>query len=465
MTSLAINNLSYTHPDETTPLLNKINYQFQPGTLTLIQGANGAGKSTLLRILAGLLAPLNGSITIDGLPLDQLTNAQRATKVGLLFQDATQQFTMATALEELTFTLQNLEVPWSAIPKRIKAAFPEPLGTWAQKKINQLSGGQQQQLALAISLATDADILLLDEPFANIDLTQRQALLDQLTRLKQQEHKTLILIEHDTSDLANYVDTALQLTTTGHLIQTQAALAKKPTLSFPPRYQEANGPLRWDNLTVAPYGQKLIKNSTFQIPQGTIGLLSGTNGSGKSTLFRVLIQQLKADQGSILWQDHRIPKHFERYVGAGFQHAIDQFVSLTLRDEIKISQQQNPHPTYWQADKLQAALADLQLTPLLDQSLYRLSGGQQKKAQLISLLILELPVLLLDEPFAGLDLASSTQFNRYMQAAVQKTQTSILLISHQRQGLANSIDYELVLHNQHLNLWHPEVQHDSARSI
>lgn len=465
MTNLTINNLSYTHPDETTPLLDKINYQFQPGTLTLIQGANGAGKSTLLRILAGLLAPSSGDITIDGHPLEQFTNAQRATKVGLLFQDATQQFTMATALEELTFTLQNLEVPWATIPTRIKAAFPEPLDSWSQKKINQLSGGQQQQLALAISLATDADILLLDETFANIDLAQRQALLAQLTRLKQQEHKTLILIEHDTSDLADYVDTALQLTETGNLIPAPATLTKQPTLTFPPRYQKAAGPLRWDNLTVEPYEQTLIKESTFQIPKGTIGLLSGTNGSGKSTLFRILIQQLKATRGTILWQNHRIPKHFEHYVGAGFQHAIDQFVSLTLKDEIKISQQQNPHPSYWQAEQLQTALDDLQLTPLLDQSLYRLSGGQQKKAQLISLLILELPVLLLDEPFAGLDLASSAQFSRYMQATVQKTKTSILLISHQRQGLADSIDYELVLHNQHLNLWHPEVQHDPTLSI
>jgi energy-coupling factor transport system ATP-binding protein len=199
----------------------------------------------------------------------------------------------------------------------------------------------------------------------------------------------------------------------------------------------------------------LLAESSFTLPSAQIGLLSGANGIGKSTLFKALGHQIKYT-GQINWdgQDTRKIKlkNWTKQVALIFQSATDQFVKMTLQEEINLSQRHSLAASYWTHERIQAALTTLHLDQLLDHVVYQLSGGQQKKLQVLSMLIMGQPVLLLDEPLAGLDSNSVQAIMQLISDSIQATQQSVLMISHQRTGLANFIDYELVFKNKSLIL-------------
>jgi energy-coupling factor transport system ATP-binding protein len=304
----------------------------------------------------------------------------------------------------------------------------------------------------------DSDIILLDEPFASVDPTARLALLADLKKLQVEQHKTIIISDHDLSGYEKLVDYLYALDTkTGTL--SQQPLTKLDNLPvITPFYgvPHPTGHLSFNQLTLTVGQQRtLLAESSFTLPSAQIGLLSGANGIGKSTLFKALGHQIKYT-GQINWdgQDTRKIKlkNWTKQVALIFQSATDQFVKMTLQEEINLSQRHSLAASYWTHERIQAALTTLHLDQLLDHVVYQLSGGQQKKLQVLSMLIMGQPVLLLDEPLAGLDSNSVQAIMQLISDSIQATQQSVLMISHQRTGLANFIDYELVFKNKSLIL-------------
>ncbi len=157
-------------------------------------------------------------------------------------------------------------------------------------------------------------------------------------------------------------------------------------------------------------------------------------------------------RGQITYQGQTInrikDRHYRQEVGLVFQRANDQFIDVTVKEELELSAKNGHHP-YFKAH-LQDALKALGLNNLGDRVVYSLSGGQRKKLQLLVMLMMEQAVLLLDEPFAGLDHASLQAVYQLIRTAqVTKPQT-ILIVSHQLDQIDQLADFHLILHDHRL---------------
>jgi energy-coupling factor transport system ATP-binding protein len=194
---LHLKNLDYHPPATPTPILNAVNLELQQQTLGLIIGPSGSGKTTLLEILAGLATPTKGGIFSLSQELDPLYLQHFA---GLVFQFPERHFCGFSVLEELRFGHPE------TTKERIQQALTEvglehlPLDTSPQD----LSGGQQRRLALAVQLVRQPCLLLLDEPMAGLDWSMRQQLVALLANLKQ--HWSLLVVSHDASELIEIAD-------------------------------------------------------------------------------------------------------------------------------------------------------------------------------------------------------------------------------------------------------------------
>ncbi|QDJ58579.1 ABC transporter ATP-binding protein [Weissella sagaensis] len=464
MTNLKVENFSFAYADNQPNILNQINWLPQPGSFNLLIGPSGSGKSTLLKSMAGLLPKFGGVITggqilLNNEPIQPIVSFERARRIAMLFQNPDRQFAMRTARSQLIFALENLQLSLDVINQRVPLALEAlHLTDIADQELLTLSGGEKQRVALAVVLAMDSDIILLDEPFASVDPTARLALLADLKKLQVEQHKTIIISDHDLSGYEKLVDYLYALDTkTGTL--SQQPLTKLDNLPvITPFYgvPHPTGHLSFNQLTLTVGQQRtLLAESSFTLPSAQIGLLSGANGIGKSTLFKALGHQIKY-AGQINWdgQDTRKIKlkNWTKQVALIFQSATDQFVKMTLQEEINLSQRHSLAASYWTHERIQAALTTLHLDQLLDHVVYQLSGGQQKKLQVLTMLIMGQPVLLLDEPLAGLDSNSVQAIMQLISDSIQATQQSVLMISHQRTGLANFINYELVFKNKSLIL-------------
>ncbi|WP_279403581.1 ABC transporter ATP-binding protein [Secundilactobacillus kimchicus] len=199
LSDLTIQYQSYDSKVAWPPTIDHLSATFESGTLTLLTGPSGSGKSTLLKTIAGLYpkfgeASVSGSVTIE--------TSSTQPRVAMMFQDPNQQFAMDTVERELRFALENLQVEADKIDDQVQAALDYVgISNLRHRQLNNLSGGEKQKVALAIIVAMDSEVILLDEPFASIDPAARQTLLIKLRQLNQEAHKTVIIADHD---LLNY---------------------------------------------------------------------------------------------------------------------------------------------------------------------------------------------------------------------------------------------------------------------
>jgi len=463
MSELLVENLSFAYNSDEAKVLAGISLALNPGSFNLLIGASGSGKSTLLKIMAGLYPHFGGTIldgqaTLEGQTVGEIVAFERARHVAMLFQNPTRQFAMTTPTQEIQFALENLQVPVDEINHRIQQALQEiQIQDLAERQLRTLSGGEQQKVALAIVLAMDSQIILLDEPFANVDPAARIELLALLKHLQTEYHKTILLSDHDLSGYQDLVEHLYQISNHGQLDEINLEVLNQTDVQvhFPNRWQPQAGPLNWQNLTVSVNDWELFSKHDFQVPTGMIGLISGANGAGKSTFFKTLAHQLPYT-GTIRWDEQDSAKQklkeWVKLVGYGFQSAPDQYVTMTVADEISISLKHSQLPNYWNQARIDEALNALSISGMDEHVVYQLSGGQQKKLQILSLLIIGFPVLLLDEPLAGLDADSLQSIMLLIRNYVDATKHSVLMISHQRHGLEPFIDFELALANHRLTL-------------
>lgn len=197
--------------------------------------------------------------------------------------------------------------------------------------------------------------------------------------------------------------------------------------------------------------KSLINSASVDVFKGKMILLTGENGTGKSTLFSALTR-LHDYRGSIKYLKKDILKYnqrkYARYVGLIFQDSQMQYLKLTVEDEIKLSLKHTNYPDFWTDDVVEDYLQQLNLAHLKDHVVYQLSGGQKKKLQIFEMLILGDPVLLMDEPLAGLDLHSTKTVMKLIKTVASKQELTVLMISHQLGGLQDFFDYHLQLKNQ-----------------
>lgn len=462
MTNLVVQQVNFAYAD--VPVLKDVSLTLKPGSLNLLVGPSGSGKSTLLKLLAGLYptfsgGDLTGTLTLDGYAVHDIVPFQRVAHIGYLFQNPTRQFVMKTPFEELRFSLENLQVAPEDITPRIEDALTRVgMRDFMWHDLMTLSGGEKQKVALAAVLAADSHFLLLDEPFANVDPTSRLQLI-QLIKAYQQAGKTILIADHDWSGYADVIDDVFVMADGG--LHTASADEKTTILSQLPTQPTVHttqpdavmGDLVLDQVTLTSGDRLLLSETALTIPKAKRTLITGPNGVGKSTLFSALVK-LYPYGGTILYQNQslvkrRVAQHV-RDVALVFQNAEQQFIAMTMAEELAQAQQMSRFPEIWTADLLNDILARLNLSHVREHIVYQLSGGQQKKLQVLLMLMTGTPVLLFDEPLAGLDSASQAQLLAVIADITNKQNQTVVMISHQLHAVTDWFDYHLQFEDQQL---------------
>lgn len=461
MVKLELRELTFSYAPDRPPLFKKLDFCVEPQTCSLLATPLGSGKSTFFKLLCGLYPQFGGQITnggvfLEGQPLEQIVPFERAKRIGMLFQDPDKRFCMATLDQQLTFVLENLQLPADQITAKKQHILQKlELTSLKDRQLSTLSGGQKQQAALACVLATESEIILLDEPFANVDPTSKNKLLKLLLKLKKQG-KTFIIADHDPSGYQDLLDFAYRFNA-DHSRLIKFNLSRSTLASpVPLRWQPLKpGKLTWKQLSLTRGNKLLLKPHDLTLPKGQLGLLSGANGVGKSSLFQALCTLIPY-QGNLSYAGQRPSRFFKqrwaKKVGLMLQEASAQFSCATVQEELALVSQNTLAPHYWTKERFFYAKQALGLTELAHHSVYQLSGGQQQKLQFLSVLAMGQPVLLLDEPFANLDQASIQTCLTLLKDSCHAEQTTVLLTSHQRVGITEHLDYELILEEQTLKL-------------
>lgn len=189
-------------------IIDELNIDIPKGEISVFIGGNGCGKSTLLRSIARLLKPKHGSVLLDGEAISRLSTKEVARKMAILPQSPTapEGLTVLQLVKQGRYPHQTWLKQWShkdeeIVQDALKATKMEEL---QHRKVDELSGGQRQRAWIALTLAQDTDIILLDEPTTYLDMTHQIEILDLLFELNEKEQRTIVMVLHDLNLACRY---------------------------------------------------------------------------------------------------------------------------------------------------------------------------------------------------------------------------------------------------------------------
>lgn len=216
---ISVDNLTYRYPATEEPALSNVSLAIEEGSYVALVGANGAGKSTLCYALAGFIphfykGALSGGVTVDGAPLADRALSDLAGTIGLVFQDPFNQITGArfTIREEVAFGLENLGVGRDEMEDRVAEALSlVGLDGIGNRSPYEISGGQQQRLAIASVIVMRPRVLVLDEPTSQLDPAGTRELFSTLARLARDRSTTIVVAEHKIEWVAAFADRVIVL--------------------------------------------------------------------------------------------------------------------------------------------------------------------------------------------------------------------------------------------------------------
>jgi len=407
----------------------------------LVVGPSGSGKSTLALAIGGLIprdipAAVGGLLALDDREIRGLAPTAVAARVGMVWQDPDSQLVMERVGDDVAFGLENRAWPPPDMRSRVADVLDEMgLLELERQRSRRLSGGQQQRLALAGALAPRPDVLVLDEPTANLDPAGAAAFMERLAALRAEGSTTIVLIEHLVEVAWPMADLILALDSDGRPLDVgaPAEVAKRsaaklrdagiwlpaaverqirgarPTVvprdrSRPPIGADRRPIIAAQNLRFGyDRHEPVIRDVQLWIEAGERVALVGPNGSGKSTLARLLVGLLRPYAGSVrlLGDDpaRLRPAELARRASYVFQDPERQFLAQTVEEEVMLGLRFVERAS---ARVLMGRLG-LPLDRYGRQSPYRLSGGEQRRLSLATALVREPAVLVLDEPTFGQD--------------------------------------------------------------
>lgn len=455
---IQIRDLTFCYAKSDRPACQIGKLEIAKGECLVLCGASGSGKSTVLQLLNGLIPDyttgcLKGQAILKDYRLGQASVEDLSTVVASVFQNPATQFFHQRVIEELVFPCENQGLPHQEIERRLSEIVDLfDIEALLDKELQALSGGQKQLVALATAAMQGTDILVLDEPTANLDQLGVERVAAVLGRLKAMG-KTLIVAEHRLAYLSQLADRYLYFQD-GALLKGELAadflqqseeerqqrglrcLHREPyqeqLSSLITKEQVGEAGLEISQLTVCQGGQVLYRIPQLYLASGQVIGLVGANGSGKSTLAAYLAGLKEDSQSQISWQGQILSarQRLEK-TALVMQDVRLQLFSETVKKELVLGRKKS----VWDP----ALVSAFRLEDLLDRHPVSLSGGEQQRVMIVASLLAEKEIVIFDEPSSGLDLEQMEQLAKALWQVKQRGRL-VLLISHDEELLARVCD-------------------------
>ena len=511
MNVIEIRDLTYTYPGASRPTLDHLNLNVEKGDFLAIIGNNGCGKSTLCKTMNGLIphfiaGEFQGSVLVDQQDTRTMDVGRIAGKVGYVYQDFENQIVRPTVLDDASYACMNYAMP-DYLERGREALRQCGLEGREQEYIWQLSGGQTHLLALAGAVSLEPDVLILDEPIAQLDPKHADLIYGVLKNLNETWGKTIIVIEHHTEYIADYChhvallkdghtewvlpsDEALrrveelqecnifppQVTIAAHQMKKEGMLAEDTVLPTTIEagkkvfdrllYRgeictewEAPGEKQKETESVVSFrkvsvsyravkgeAKQIFRNLNLEIKKGEKIALIGSNGAGKSTLMKLMTGLIKPSEGEILLKGKGIRDTKPEALSKMISLVYQNPEEMFIKDSIERDiafAMEARNTENWQ-ERTKALLEQFRLTELKDRDGRLLSGGQMRRASLAIGIALNPEILLLDEPTANLDIATRKEIMRTLNEMKDITET-VLIATHDMQLVCEWAERIIVL--------------------
>ena len=489
---ITFENFSFQYFSQAEPTLHDINLTIYEGEKVLLVGPSGSGKSTLGHCINGLIpfsyrGEMKGSVKVAGLETREGNLFELSKKVGTVLQDSDGQFIGLTVGEDIAFSLENDRVEEKEMKETVqKVADMVDMGKLLKSSPFELSGGQKQRVAFAGVMVDDVDVLLFDEPLANLDPATGKTAIDLIDRIQKQSQKTVVIIEHRLEDvLYRHVDRIVVVAegrivadmTPDELMATQqlselgireplyVTAMKYAGISITPQMRAGqlqtlviDDEIRrkiqaWCEKPVPtgrPAGEEIlaVKHLSFQytksrkilqdvnlsIKSGEMVSIVGTNGAGKSTLAKVICGFVTEDEGEILFEGKSLKgqtiKERSQYISYVMQNPNQMICKPMIFDEVALGLRIRGELSEEEIrERVEHALKICGLYPFRKWPVSALSFGQKKRVTIASMLVMNPKVLILDEPTAGQDYRHYTEIMEFLKELNQQGVT-IILITH-----------------------------------
>jgi energy-coupling factor transport system ATP-binding protein len=456
---VGIEAFSYQYRDSARHALRDFSLEVEPGELVVVTGPSGCGKSTLALAIGGYLfrqfdGVNSGSVTVAGSDARTSPIYDLAEVVGLVQQNPEAQFCTLTVEDEVAFGLENRRLPPAEIRRRLTWAL-DVAGAehLAGRELATLSGGEKQKVAIAAVMAARPQVLIFDEPTSNLDPPATAEIFQVIDRIRAEAGITVIVIEHKVGYLARHKPRLIEMphadVPCGACQAPDTAHAPAPRGAGSRHSRHSDGPIvRVENLCAAYNGQAVLHDLSLELHAGEFVSLMGDNGSGKTTLLNCLVGLQRPSQGRVetVGRDtQRTPvSELARDVGLVFQNPDHQLFADTVWEEAVFAAR-----NFGLLDGVvEARVAELLercgLGDRLDEHPYRLSYGQKRRLNLVSVLSYQPRLILLDEPLIGQDPANAEFLLGLLRRYVDRG-GAVVLVNHAPQITRRYADRMLFL--------------------
>ena len=491
---ISFKNFSFKYNNVVDKTLKNIDLTINKGEKVLIVGPSGSGKSTLSHCINGLIpfsynGEIEGELIIDNIKPYEESLSDVSKKVGTILQDQDSQFIGLSVGEDVAFNFENNAMPLNEMKvKVIDALELVNMVDFINHSPYELSGGQKQRVSLAGVLGSDAEVLLFDEPLANLDPASGKEIMQLINDIHEKTNKTIIIVEHRIEDVLEQPFDKVIVVNKGEVqgFGTPDEILKSDLLKNnglrEPLYLEAmklagcdiSGSenlkdlnnideknkevlknwfnnetsnkdsiikeekiLEVKNLAFSYDGIKnTINDVSFHLNKGEILAVLGNNGAGKSTLCRLITGILKPQKGSIFLNNQCIDSWSIKQKGSAIGYVMqnpNQMISQhMIKDEIALGLKCRNYSKEEIDKKVEEVLKICGLYPYRNWPVSSLSYGQKKRVTIASILAINPQVIILDEPTAGQDYKHYTEFMEFIKE-LSAQGISIILITHDMQ--------------------------------
>ncbi|WP_148556172.1 ATP-binding cassette domain-containing protein [Terrisporobacter glycolicus] len=493
METFRIEQLAFSYPNMEKLALKNINLTIDSGEFVVICGKSGCGKSTLIRHLKTVLTPYGkreGDIYFQGKLLDLVDDRTQSSQIGYVLQSPENQIVTDKVWHELAFGLESLGYDNNTIRLRVaEMASFFGIQTWFRKNVTELSGGQKQLLNLASIMAMQPSVLILDEPTSQLDPITASDFLKTIKKINEELGITIVMVEHDLEEVFNMADRIILMDAGEVIIDDKPKnVGKKVKQLMPDMFEAMPSPIKIAsslNINETPItvkegryfinelfvneevaytrveddkeynniysdkaaikmkdvwfkyekdGNDIVKDLNFEVKEGEFFCVVGGNGTGKSTTVSLICGINKPYRGKVEIFEKNIKEYknkelFNNNIAILPQDPQSLFVKNTVEKDLYEMFPKLGMSKREKIDKIAKISKLVEIEDLLNHHPYDLSGGEQQRAALAKVLLLEPKLLILDEPTKGLDAHFKVKFAKIINKLIENKVT-VVMVSH-----------------------------------